>query len=307
MTSRAMPKKVKQCFLYRRAWRNVFRKKKNATFIFVGDVGSGKSTAGLRLCEDLDQKFSVERVVFSVKDFLRLIEKGDSIGKLRPGSAILFDEIAGSEEGADSRSAMSKVNQRMSFLATTYRAKRYITVYCSPLLTQIDARVRRVGITAILDFQGIDFKANYSYARPYWIVVQKFSGKEYNPSPRLKDKESGKLRKVRTVHFPLPSSDLLKAYEKKKMRFLDSSIARWRQQLEKEEKSKKKVSMNEVYLKARKRIAELIMFTKDGKPRVMVSKLRLKYQLGETMSKQVKAVLQAEIDEGVLNVERNEL
>ncbi|MDS0257732.1 hypothetical protein ApAK_08680 [Thermoplasmatales archaeon AK] len=61
------------------------RKNRNVIALFVGDTGSGKSLSAIRLAERVDPSFGVDRVVFTVKDFLALVNSG-----LSPGSVIVM-------------------------------------------------------------------------------------------------------------------------------------------------------------------------------------------------------------------------
>lgn len=230
----AIPEHIKKHFYYKRVWGDVYRKNRNATFLFLGDVGRGKSWAGLRFCSDLDSGFSVERCVFSVKDFLALMDKGDSRGPLKKGSAILFDEIAGSEDAAMSRDFMSKTNKIMSFVSTVYRKRGYIVVYCAPHLHQIDKNVRSTGITGILHFKGVSVANNKSKAAFYWCFPAWRSGETIMPRPLMQDKD-GRVKRIGAVWIAKPGEELLNAYEEKKEQFLESQISKWHKSILKEE------------------------------------------------------------------------
>ena len=54
---------------------------------FPGETGSGKSLSSIRLAERVDPNFNVDRIVFTVQDFLALVNSG-----LPPGSVIVFDD-----------------------------------------------------------------------------------------------------------------------------------------------------------------------------------------------------------------------
>lgn len=225
MTIEAMPEHIKRHFYYRRVYDNINRKNRNATFLFIGDVGRGKSWAGLKFCSDLDPAFSVERVVFSVRDFLALLDKGDSKGSLKRGSAILFDEIAGSEDAAMSRDFMSKTNKIMSFISTVYRKRGYIVVYCAPFLHQIDKNIRMVGITGVLRFRGIKVKAKKAVADFYWCFPGFRTNNVLMPRPLIwRDKS---LKRISAIHIDKPEQGLIDLYEDKKEAFLSSQITKW--------------------------------------------------------------------------------
>ena len=67
--------------------RNRIKKNRNLIALFIGDTGSGKSLSSIRLAETVDPNFNVDRIVFTVKDFLALVNSG-----LPPGSVIIFDD-----------------------------------------------------------------------------------------------------------------------------------------------------------------------------------------------------------------------
>jgi type II secretory ATPase GspE/PulE/Tfp pilus assembly ATPase PilB-like protein len=46
---------------------------RNVIAIFSGDTGSGKSYGAIRLAEVIDPTFNLDRVVFTVEDFVSLI------------------------------------------------------------------------------------------------------------------------------------------------------------------------------------------------------------------------------------------
>lgn len=220
-----MPEHFKKNFVYRKVFNDIWYRKKNASFIVAGATGSGKSSLALRMAEDLDKTFSVERVVYSAEDFLKLIAMGDSKGMLNVGSAILFDEIS-HDEGADSRSSLSKTNKTMASLSTIYRAKRLIVFFVAPNLNQIDNRVRAVSITGLLQMKSIDYKREKSFAEFFWSVQNSRSGEVYYKRPRLL-KANNQWITCSGVWFNRPSKELEASYEKKKMEFIDLKIKNW--------------------------------------------------------------------------------
>lgn len=220
-----MPEHIKKRFLYRKAVKDIWVRKKNVGLIVTGATGSGKSEFGLKLASDLDPSFNVERVVFNTQDFLRLLTQGDSNGKLKPGCAIIFDETS-HDEAMDSRSSLSKTNKQMASLSTIYRAMRLIVIYIAPNLNQIDSRVRAVSITGLFQMKRIDYVAQKSCADFYWSVQNSRSGDVYYKRPRLITKEG---ERVVCMNFWLAraNKDLISAYEKKKMSFILAKLDKW--------------------------------------------------------------------------------
>lgn len=217
-------------FFYKRIKDGIRKQKKNAVILILGQVGSGKSYTGLRIGEDLDKTFSAERVCYSVKDYLKLLDVGDSKGKIKRGHVVVLDEIAGSEQGADSRAFMSKENQLMSYVMTIARAKGIITIIIAPFQHQIDRRVREIGVTCTLIAKKVYFKKQRCKCAFYWSVPNALLGKIYRPKARIMN---NRMRtRVTTIHFSPPSPELIKDYEKKKAVFIKGNIHEWHQKLD---------------------------------------------------------------------------
>ncbi|MCX6798697.1 MAG: hypothetical protein NTW59_01205, partial [Candidatus Diapherotrites archaeon] len=227
----AMPPTVARNFIYKKLWVDTHKKKKNATLLFLGDVGTGKSIGALRFAEELDPNFSVERVCFSIKDLLRLLDEGDSKGKLGKGSVVILDEIAGSEENADSRSFMSRENKIISYVQTIFRARQLIVIFIAPFFGQVDKRLRQIGVSGIAVFKGVNFKKKCSKAAFYWSVPAPLIGKTYLPKPRLVDKKTGESIIIDRILVDKPSEALIKDYEVKKSAFIKDNIHEWYGQL----------------------------------------------------------------------------
>lgn len=227
-----IPKKIQRNFVYRKSWNNIYQQDKGVVFLAIGDVGTGKSTGMQKVCEDLDPSFNINRIAFSVPEFLRIAKN------LKPGQAIVFDEAAGSEEGIDARNALSKTNKLISWFATISRQKRIIVCYIAPFLEQIDKRVKKIGITGIFCFTGVDKTRKRSTAYFYWSIANAMQGWVSNPHPRMLD-EDGFVVMIDKVTVPLPSKPLRMDYKKKKNIFLDERLSEWAKEFDEEEKPKK--------------------------------------------------------------------
>jgi len=264
--AKKMPVHIKNNFIYRRVHNLIWNEDNNAAFVVIGNTGKGKSSLGLKLCEDLDPSFHVGRIVYSVKDFIKLVYHGDEFGQLKAGQAILFDEVV-TDEGAQSRNFMSKTNKFMESVIATYRAKRLIVVFCFPKLTQLDVNVRNVGITGLFEMLRIDRKHKKALARFQWQELSARSGDSLNPYPRIKS--GGVWKRVQGIWFDKPSDELWGEYRKKKMEFLNKlgdkyyreMMDREEQELAKKEK-KKKLSFNEVLDAVRSRFSEFTVGSK---------------------------------------------
>jgi hypothetical protein len=253
--TKPLPEHIKKCFIYRKFHRDIWKRRKNVGIIVTGATGSGKSWFALKLASDLDPTFNVERVVYNTESFLKLLVEGDSLGKLRPGKAIVFDETS-HDEAMDSRSSLSEQNKQMAALSTIYRAMRLVVIYVAPNLNQIDSRVRAVSITALFEMLGIDYEHHKSRARVSWVVQNPRTGDVYHKRPKMISADRH-ITIINSVSFAPPDKDLVAQYETKKMAFIKDKLARWYETTQKKEeqvKAKKNdtVTMTAEVLKNRK-------------------------------------------------------
>lgn len=283
----AMPELIRNNFIYRRVWNDIHNKDMNSVFLFLGDVGRGKSTGAIRFGQDLDPNFSLERICFTAEEFFTEVEK------LSPGSVIIFDEAVGSEEAMDARSALTHTNKILSFFSTISRAKRLIIIYVCPFLSQLDKRLRTIGLTGLVVFQGIDRKRKRGKAVFYWAYGNPLSDKVLKPHPRLKDMSTGELFEVNEITIPKPREELIAEYKQKKDNFINQKIREWKEQLiEKKERARnKKVSIRHYFKKALKDLNNY----KDQEGRISVPLLRAKLDLNEKNARMLKSALKNHI------------
>ena len=286
-----VPDKIKRNFIYRRLWNDIHREEENAVILWIGNVGKGKSTQAITFCKDLDPSFGLNRIVYSVEELLQLTRTGE----LKKGSAILFDEIAGSEEGADSRKSMSHINQILSYLTTTIRSDGYIIVYCVPLLSQIDKRERLIGVKGLFTSLRINRRTKKSYARFNWVLLSSKEAKVYYPIPVYKTWE-GLTKKLKEVIFNFPKDkEFIKAYKEKKERFKADAQNRWHLQLHKETKK----TLKQYYDEATKKIDLLV----NEKGKVLLAELQVHLEdISERDAVKLRTVLQNQITKGQLTL-----
>ena len=289
-----MPSIIKNNFIYGRVWNLIRHEEMNAIFLFNGDVGRGKSTGALRFGEDLDPTFSLERVCFSITELLKLVQEGDSKGKLKRGSVIVFDEAAGSDDSIDAREALTHTNKIVSKFTTISRAKGLIIIYCTPLRSQLDKRVRLIGVTGSMNFFSIDRVNKRSRANFYWSYVSASSDKVFTPRPRILNMETHKIIDIPYVTIPLPNKELVKAYKAKKSIFIDFNISKWYNQMK--EKRVKKRGPDLAYMKAAyKKAMDNLDSLYDVSGKLSVAMIRFKLGVSDNISRQLKSIIEVEL------------
>jgi hypothetical protein len=236
-TLKRMPPHIKTNFAYNKTYSNIFRYNSNADFIVIGGPGSGKSSLAQRFAFDMDPRFNIQRIVYSTNDLIHLCRYGEVVGKdkdgkpkykrLIKGSAIIFDETAGSEEGADSRSALTKTNKRMSYLKTIYRDYKYIVFYIAPAMSQIDKNIKLVATTGVIWTKEHNPVEKVVKAKFYWCSTNHLFGTQYNQKAILVNPLNSNIYKIEHIVFPYSPKHIFKAYALKKKKFMDEQLERW--------------------------------------------------------------------------------
>ena len=188
------------------------RIKKNKNFLacVTGSTGSGKSWSSLKIAEDLDPNFNIDRVVFDGISLMELINSGT----LNKGSVIVFEE-AGIE--MSNKSWQSVINKMLNFLIQTFRHKQIILLLNSPFMDFIDASTRKL-FHAEFKTVGIDYKQKQVISNPQHIQYNGRMQKFYYKHLRVITKEYG-IIPVMSWRIDKPSKELLKQYEIKKTKF----------------------------------------------------------------------------------------
>jgi adenylate kinase family enzyme len=233
----AMPEHYKGNFIYRHIWNNITQRDMNATFVIVGTPGKGKSTLALKICEDIDPTFNVNRICYSVVEMVSLLaKKGDEY--LKPGAAVMFDEIV-NEQGGYSRTALSKHNQVMNFVIANMRARQIVLIICLPKFTQLDKDIREVGLTGVFQMGYIDRNRKKALTKFKWRQADEMTGMMKDIFARLKDGPNNRKYKVTKIWWGKPSNELEKAYKIKKKSYMEDKVAKWLEMLTDEKGDKK--------------------------------------------------------------------
>lgn len=115
----------------------MYRNNQNFLCVVYGATGTGKSYSCLKLCEMIDPKFKVDNVVFDAEQFIALVKSG----KLKKGSAILFEELG---VAANARNWYKQENMILSFITQVFRTKNFVVFYTVPRLEFVDMQIAKL-------------------------------------------------------------------------------------------------------------------------------------------------------------------
>jgi len=198
--------------------RNRIAKRRPLNIIFLGETGSGKSYSAMKLASIIDPTVTAERIVFSIPDFLALL---NSEPPLPRGAVIIFDEAG---LGVNSRMYKDAINIVFSQVAQSMRYRGYIVFYTTPKLSFIDAQVRPLlqMIIESTEERGlmkplfIKPNADRNDPRPWFKYPVITQYKNYTRS----------ILVVKKVRFTMPPKRLYIPYEERKDRFLRSKYVK---------------------------------------------------------------------------------
>lgn len=210
---------------------------KNFLCAFTGPTGSGKSYASLyageELCNQMNIHFGADRVVFDFSSLMELINDAEN---LPIGSVIVFDEP---QVSINARTWQSQINMAFNSLVSTFRHRRLVVFFATPYLDFID-KATRVLFHAEFRMVGIDKENKLSRVKPDFIEYSPEKEDFYHHYLRVVQRVPGKKKmvskKLRKWNLPLPSKELIEAYEKKKREFTDELNKKIKAKIDKADK-----------------------------------------------------------------------
>ena len=193
------------------------QKNRNVIALFIGDTGSGKSLSSIRLAERVDPSFNVDRIVFTVQEFVSLVNSG-----LSPGSVIVFDDAG---LGINAR-LWQDINARVfGMLTQGFRYKQIITFITVPDESFIERQSRKL---VHIRFEATDVQG---------LMKQKLLSRNtfdperpYAKYPKIR-RGISKIT-VKLVKFKLPSDELREKYEAKKAEYMDKKFREFQEELD---------------------------------------------------------------------------
>jgi len=237
------------------------------------------------LSERIDPEFNIDRVVFSVEEFLSLLNSG----VLKAGSAIVFDEAG---VGVPSREWYSLSNKIINRVFQTFRRDNLAVIFTAPDFKFIDSQTQRL----FHCYMEMTKRPNKSKKCGYlkWLDMSNDprQGKTYYLYPRFTN-HKGEICAIKEIEVSLPSQELRDGYDEKQKV--------WKEQLKKDsqmtieaERTLKNLKLDE------EEIAKAIMknkkefLTVDGRSSMKVfsvAKIEMKYKLPVAMARRLKRYL----------------
>lgn len=223
------------------------RKNKNFLGFVSGQTGSGKSYSCLRIGEELDPDFNIDRVVFSGLELMKLINSG----KLKKGSYIVFEETG---VAMSNKNWQSVTNKMLNYLLQTFRNRNFVLIMNSLYMDFVDSATRKL-FHAEMQTQGIDLKKNEVLLKPQLIQYNGRLKKFYYKRLRILT-ERGKVP-VNIWKVAKPSEKLRKEYEQKKTKYTDELNVNIQEELEAIENKGKKNPLTDIQ-------QDVLKLLKDG-------------------------------------------
>ena len=186
----------------------------NVTMIFVGDTGSGKSYAALRLACDVstlvakikggkrEDYFSVDKNM-SVIDITKFF---DVLDKAQKWNTVILDDAGVS---INARKFMDEINITVNNIIQTYRTLNLFTIFTVPQMFLID-KVSRALVNYYCELEGV-IAPNLSRGKLFELQKKSrlgSAGKLFYVYPR------GSAEKSTNILFNKPPKDICKVYDK---------------------------------------------------------------------------------------------
>jgi len=264
----------------------------NFNGVFIGKSGSGKSWAALRLAEMVDKDFNANKIIFNVKDFMRMIVDK----KINRGDIIVFDEAG---VGVNARLWYSNVNRIANTTFQTMRNRNFGTLFTVPFTEYVDTQTRKM-FHALFQAIKIDRSNRISTFKVSKIQYSVHKNKYYFPKYEFNIK--GNPFVLDKIKFRSPSRKLINAYEKKKAEFQEQLYAASLEELEKAEgsagsksaKEDRKQKIKEALAIVRNNIDKYIV-TRGKTQRVNVELMKQDLGFKTSILKAVKTLIEKEL------------
>ena len=204
-------------------WR--VSRNKNALICIVGQTGSGKSWAALRLAASVNPKFTVEKGVCFTKDEVRKAIRAKE-------KVVIIDEGGAT---FSNRSWMGQEQKEAMMIFQAFRSLNTVTFVCVPYFLYLDKMLREL-MHFLCETIQIDYVNKETLLKVHRIQFSSYTGKMYRR--RLFDQKSDTPLLGTVVEQP--PGPLLDAYEEKKNSAINEMISEKEADDKKEENKEEK-------------------------------------------------------------------
>lgn len=285
-----VPEEIKNNpILQHKVWGKMNRQNDNWMGAVVGETGSGKSWAAIRLAEIIDPEFSADQIAFSIREFMELVND-DSLGR---GSVIVFEEAS---VEASAYEWYERSNQILANVLDTWRHQNRGAIFTLPSFGQL-MKPARGRMSALIQMHRKYAKQGKTIAKYKNVDQDSEEGKLLTKYPII-DKTQ-----YRFLTINKPSKELREAYESRKEEYAEELNEGLLQELIDEEEG-----VEEEEQSPRDVVQEIIdddcvdEYIGDNPAGDYLDRSLLKadYGLSRSESKQVKKLLIRELDLDVM-------
>ena len=277
--------------LEQKVWGKMNIRDDNWMAAVVGETGSGKSYASLRLAEAVDPNFSVDQVAFSIREFMELVTD-DSLGR---GSVIVLEEASVEASAHDWH---SKSNQVLRNVLDTWRHQNRGAIFTLPSFGQLDKGARG-RMSALIQMVDINQQQGYSVAKYKRCQQDSDTGKIYKKYPILDGK------KYKYLKLNKPSEELREAYEERKEQYTRDLNEELLEELVQEEEAEDDAPVDKDPATIADEIVEDdsiedYISENHGQRYLDRDLIELDFGIGDKKSRKVKAALKRHVDDEVM-------
>ncbi len=196
-------------------YKSVHLKKFSFLATVTGRHRVGKSVSAVALGDLLDPTFYdnlEERVVYTPYEFSVAIQ---NIANSKPkiiGGCVVWDEA---NLGLSSRDWYTQANKHINFTVQAFGYIRPIVIFVTQDVTFIDSQPRKL----FHSFMEVNRTNNdYSNIRPFFVAINKRSGKMFYSYPRMKmnrnyGRGGGQVLKMKPLRLMKPPDELIERYD----------------------------------------------------------------------------------------------
>jgi len=188
------------------------KRKKGILFLFTGEIGDGKSYAGLRLLElwykrRFNKEFPKVHIIETLAQAVLLVKDFKEIGE-----GILIEELS---VLASSRDSLTVQNKMWNKFLDTVRIKQAVIVGNLPHISFLDKHFIMM-CNVWVNCMSVDFKRNVVNARPLWLQTSPHRSEPYKHKFINSNGDE-----IDYCYFKKPqSAELLKGYDDLKDRYV---------------------------------------------------------------------------------------